>query len=45
LTKNETFLTDLDFLDKANITVIKGEIKSIDKEKKVITIKGIKEQI
>ena len=45
LTKNETFLTDLDFLDKANITVIKGEIKSINKEKKVILVKGLKEQI
>lgn len=31
LTKNETFLADLDFLDRANITVIKGEVKKIDK--------------
>ena len=45
LTKNETFLTDLDFLDKANITVIKGEVKHINKEKKLISIKGIKEHI
>ena len=39
LTKNETFLTDLDFLDRANITVIKGSIKKIDKEKKFIEMK------
>jgi len=35
----------LDFLDKANITVIKGDIKNIDKEKKLIRIKGLKQQI
>ena len=34
LTKNEAYLTDLDFLDRANITVIKGDVKAIDKEKK-----------
>lgn len=45
LTKNETFLTDLDFLDRANVTVIKGEIKGIDKTTKQIKIKGIKEVI
>jgi len=35
----------LDFLDKANITVIKGDIKNIDKEKKLIRIKGLKQHI
>ena len=45
LTRNETFLTDQDFLDKANITVIKGEIKGIDKAKKMIRMKGMKQQI
>ena len=30
LTKNETFLTDMDFLDRANIMVIKGDVKRID---------------
>ena len=38
-------MTDLDFLDKANITVIKGDVKKIDKDKKEIQIKGIKERI
>ena len=45
LTRNETFLTDLDFLDRANITVIKGNVKAIDKEKKLIKIRGIKDVI
>jgi len=45
LTKNETYLTDQDFLDRANVTVIKGNIKSIDKEKKQIKIKGIRDVI
>ena len=45
LSRNETFLTDVDFLDKANITVIKGDIKSIDKAKKTIKVKGMKHQI
>lgn len=40
LTKNETFLTDQDFLDKANITVIKGDVKSINKSKKEIKLRG-----
>lgn len=43
LSRNETFLTDVDFLDKANITVIKGDIKSIDKAKKTIRVKGMKQ--
>jgi len=43
LSKNETFLTDLDFLDRANIMVLKGDIKSIDKTKKIIKVKGFKE--
>lgn len=38
-------MTDLDFLDRANITVFKGDIKSIDKEKKHIKLKGHKHQI
>ena len=29
LSKNESFLADLDFLDRANITVVKGEIAEI----------------
>lgn len=45
LTKNETFLTDLDFLDRANITVIKGEVKKIDKQKKLLQVKGCKDVI
>lgn len=45
LTKNETFLTDLDFLDRANVTVIPGEIKKIDKNAKTIRIKGLKDMI
>ena len=45
MTKNEAYLTDLDFLDRANITVIKGDVKAIDKEKKFIKIKGIKDVI
>ena len=45
LSKNETFLTDLDFLDRANIKVIKGDIKKIDKQKKLIKVKGCKDVI
>ena len=45
LTKNETYMTDLDFLDRANITVIKGQVKAIDKDKKLVKIRGIKDVI
>jgi len=34
LTKNEVHLLEDDFMDKANITVMQGEIKKIDYEKK-----------
>lgn len=40
LTKNETYLTDNDFLDRANITVMKSGVKSIDKQKRELTLKG-----
>ena len=36
-------MTDLDFLDRANITVIKGEPKAIDKTRKLIKLKGSRE--
>ena len=45
LTKNETFLTDQDFLDRANVMVMKGQIKKIDKDKKQIYLKGVKDVI
>ena len=40
INKNEAYYTDQDFLDKANVTVMNGQIKSLDKEKKVIRMKG-----
>jgi len=38
-------LTDQDFLDRANITVFKGEIKNIDTQKKEISLKGVSGKI
>lgn len=43
--KNEVFLVEEDYLDRANVDVIKGEIKSIDLAKNKITIKGIRDPI
>ena len=40
LTKNETFITDQDFLDKTNVTVIKDPIKRIDWMNREITLTG-----
>lgn len=34
-----------DFLDRANIDLIQGEIKNIDIEKKEIYVKGLRKQI
>ena len=45
LTKNETFLTDMDFMDRANIMVIKGDVKKIDVNGKYLLLKGAKERI
>lgn len=34
LSKNEVFFMDEDFLDKANVTVLKGRVKAIDTDRK-----------
>lgn len=33
ISKNETFLVEEDFLDRANVDIVMGEIKSIDLNK------------
>jgi predicted RNA-binding protein len=41
--KNEVYMVEEDYLDRANIDVIKGELKTIDLNNNIITIKGVKE--
>lgn len=43
--KNEVFVVEEDYFDRANVDVIKGEIKTIDLNKNEIVVKGVKEQI
>jgi NADH dehydrogenase FAD-containing subunit len=43
--KNESYLVEGDYLDRANVDVIKGEVKSIDVVKKRIKVKGQKDII
>ena len=43
--KNESYFVEEDFLDRANVDVIKGEIKSIDLNHNIIRIKGHKDQV
>jgi NADH dehydrogenase FAD-containing subunit len=40
INKNEAFMVEEDYLDRANIDVIKGEIKAIDLNKNQLIIKG-----
>ena len=42
---NEVFVVEEDYFDRANVDVIKGEIKTIDLNKNEIVVKGVKEQI
>jgi len=43
--KNEVFMVEEDYLDRANIDVVKGEIKTIDLNRNEIVVKGVKEPI
>jgi len=43
--KNEVYMVEEDYLDRANIDVVKGELKTIDLNNNVITVKGVKDQI
>ena len=45
LTKNQCFLVEDDYLDRANVDVIKGEVKSIDVPGKKMSIKGLRNQL
>lgn len=43
--KNESYFVEEDFLDRANVDVIKGEIKQIDLNHNILRIKGHKDQV
>lgn len=43
--KNEVFMVEEDYLDRANVDVVKGEIKSIDLNKNEVIVKGVKDPI
>ena len=45
LTKNEVHFLEDDFMDKANITVMQGEIKKIDVDKKQLVLKNVHQPI
>lgn len=40
MSKNQCFLVEDDYLDRANVDIIKGEVKSINLDKRELTIKG-----
>jgi thioredoxin reductase len=43
--KNEAFMVEEDYFDRANIDVVKGEVKTIDLNQNQIVVKGVKEPI
>ena len=45
LTRFETFVTDLDFLDQAKVNVIRGGVEKIDWQKRQIYMKSRKERL
>lgn len=45
LSQSELYLQEDDFLDKANVTVMRGRVKWIDLEKKYIEMAGAKRKI
>lgn len=45
LQKNEVYMVEDDYLDRANIDVVKGEIKTINLNNNQIVVKGVKEPI
>ena len=45
LTKNESYLLEEDFLDRANVTVIKGKVKEIDYDNKIIKMGSAADRI
>ena len=45
ISKNETFLVEEDFLDRANVDILKGEIKAIDLTKNLASVRGQRKPI
>ena len=45
VSKNEVFMVEEDYLDRANVDVVKGEIKTVDLNNNKIVVKGVKEPI
>ena len=45
INKNEVYMVEEDYLDRANVDVVRGEVKTIDFNYNLITVKGVKNQI
>ena len=45
LSKNQCFLVEEDYLDRANIDILRGSIKSINTEKREMVINGMRKPI
>ena len=45
INKNEVYMVEEDYLDRANVDVVKGEIKTIDLNNNTIVVKGVKDHI
>jgi nitrite reductase/ring-hydroxylating ferredoxin subunit len=45
ISKNEAFMVEEDYFERANIDIVKGELKSIDLQRNEITVKGLKDRI
>lgn len=45
IAKNEVFMVEEDYFERANIDIIKGEIKTIDLNRNEIVVKGLKDRV
>lgn len=43
--KNEVYLVEEDYFERANIDIVKGEVKTIDLNRNEIQVKGLKDRI
>ena len=45
LSKNQCFLVEDDYLDRANVDIVKGEVRAIDVNKKQMVVKGLRKPL
>ena len=45
ISKNEVYMVEEDYFERANIDIVKGELKSIDLNRNILVVKGVKEPV